>query len=74
MSKMKRPTAYDRDQHELICDFLKVSSLSDQQGDTAFEKVIRLSVSHDRMFARLAVLEKAVCGCVLVADEDGMMT
>jgi hypothetical protein len=38
----RRPTAYDRDQHELICNALKVSPNPTDPGDTAFEAVCEL--------------------------------
>ncbi len=38
----RRPTAYDRGQHELICTALKVSELPDAPGDTAYEAVCEL--------------------------------
>jgi hypothetical protein len=37
--KPKRPTAYDKGQHELICQALKVSPDPDAPGDTAYEAV-----------------------------------
>lgn len=38
----RRPTAYDRGQHELICDALKVSKDPNAPGDTAYEAVCEL--------------------------------
>ena len=35
----RRPTAYDRGQHQLICDALKVSSDPEAPGLTAYEAV-----------------------------------
>lgn len=37
-----KPTAYDRDQHHLICDALQVSADPNAPGDTAFEAVCEL--------------------------------
>lgn len=38
----KRPTAYDRGQHQLICQALKVSEDPKAPGNTAYEAVCEL--------------------------------
>jgi len=61
----RRPTAYDRDQHELICDHLDTLNYS----DPAFEAVVRMESENCRLRERLEVLEGAITGCVLVIQE-----
>lgn len=38
----RKPNAYDRDQHELICKAIEVSSDPKEPGDTAYEAVCEL--------------------------------
>lgn len=47
MDNTRRPKAYDRGQHQLICEYLGVSDDPDAPGDTAFEAVVRLKESKD---------------------------
>ena len=42
MSNKRRPTSYDRDQHQLICEMLGVSDNPNAQGKTAYEAVVDL--------------------------------
>ena len=67
---MRRPTAYDRDQHQLICEHLGLSDNPNEPGDTAFEAVMTIRESNRRLFDRLLVLEKAVTGNLVVISED----
>ncbi len=43
----RQPTAYDRDQHELICKALKVSADPGAPGNTAYEAVCELMLKAD---------------------------
>lgn len=43
----RKPTAYDRSQHQLICQFLGVSDSPDAQENTAFEAVVQLQLNYE---------------------------
>lgn len=47
VTKKKRPTAYDKGQHKLICNALKVSSDPEAPGCTAYEAVCILLMKLD---------------------------
>jgi hypothetical protein len=49
--KPRRPTAYDRDQHDLICKALKVSNDPNAPGDTAYEAVCKVLYRQDMALA-----------------------
>ena len=66
----RRPKAYDRDQHQLICKHLNVSDSPNDPGGTAFEEVVSLWFANQRLLERLLVLEKAVTGNIVVISED----
>jgi hypothetical protein len=67
----RRPTAYDRDQHEMVCRELGVSPDPGEPGDTALEAVCGQQVELVRLRARIGQLEEAVTGCAVVVDERG---
>ena len=49
MSEKKRLRKYAVDQHSLICDELEVSPSPDDEGDTAFEAVMRLKIRNEEL-------------------------
>lgn len=61
-TRRRRATAYDRGQHELICDALKVSADPDAAGPTAYEAVCVLMAKLSLAKAELSVVggQKAV--------------
>lgn len=55
--KPRRPTAYDRDQHDLICKALKVSNDPNAPGDTAYEAVCKVLYRQDMALAAKTLAE-----------------
>lgn len=55
--KPRRPTAYDRDQHDLICKALKVSNDPNAPGDTAYEAVCKALYRQDMALAAKTLAE-----------------
>lgn len=60
--RTRRPTAYDRGQHDLICTALKVSNDPNAPGDTAYEAVCKLLYKQEMALAAktLAAAKKAL--------------
>lgn len=55
--RARRPTAYDRGQHELICKALKVSNDPNAPGDTAYEAVCEVLYKQDMALAAKTLAE-----------------
>lgn len=58
----RRPTTYDRGQHELICTALKTSADPNAPGNTAYEDVCELLMNIDEALAAktLSAAKKAL--------------
>jgi hypothetical protein len=65
----RRPTAYDRDQHKLICGLVGVSNKASASGSTAYEAVVSLQ----RRLVELGILldryEDRTHLCVVITEE-----